>query len=118
MKVLVAKVLLLPKAAVTPLKDCPSAHLPFASSCCCGSGPDNLVFGANSIVRMMAYKRASSTAVAPAASDIIDELIAIETAYSTTPSTFLSSVETKIKALRSGVRNIPFVLLLSGLYVW
>ncbi len=112
-----AKVLLLLKAAVTPLKDCPSAHLPFASSCCCGSGPDDLVFGANSIVRMMAYKSASSTAVASAASEIMDELIAIETALAT-PSTFLSSVETKIKALRSGVRNIPFVLLLSWLYVW
>ncbi len=97
---LVAKVLLLPKAEVTPLKDCPSAHLSFASSCCCGSDPDDLVFGANSIVRMMAYKKASNTTFA---SDM-DELIAIETAPAP-PSTFLSAVEAKIQALRSRVRK-------------
>ncbi len=106
---LVAKVLLLPKAAVAPLKDCPSAHLPFASSCCCGSGPNNLVFGANSIVRMMAYKRAPSIADVSAASDI-DELIATEAAP-VSSSTFLSAVEAKIRALRPVVRNMSLVML-------
>ncbi len=98
---LVGKVFLLPQAEVIPLKDCPSAHLPFASSCCCGSGPDDLVFGANSIVRTMAYKIAPKTVFT---SDV-NELIAIETAPAPPPM-FLSAVEAKIQALRSRVRKL------------